>query len=665
MLQRFRLLHTFLVNTSNKSLRLQHLHKRSLLSIARARSQSRYLEFLPSKQIVERFIQIRSYSWWEDYEEENMGPIPSDVEKFTEDLIKSNTICIFSKSWCPFCKKVKEIFSSINAEYFVYELDLQENGDAIQSYLLKKTGQKTVPSVFINQQHIGGASDTEAAHAEGKLFGMIGGDKFDYDLFVLGGGSGGLACSKEAANLGAKVAVADFVTPTPIGTTWGLGGTCVNVGCIPKKLMHQAALLGEHIQDSQSYGWQATEKKHDWPTLVTAIKDHIGSLNWGYKVALRQANVKYYNSLAAIDGPNKVTLTAKNGKVETVSAKNIVLAMGGRPTYPDIPGAKECSITSDDIFSLNYNPGKTLFIGASYIALECAGFLHGFGNDVTVMVRSILLRGFDLECAAKIGDYMESHGIKFLKKFVPVKLEQLKAPTDDTAGEVKVTYQSTDGAETKEEIFNTVCFAVGRHPLTSNMGLDKIGVSLDGKGFVNVDDADATNVKDVYAIGDIGSGIQELTPVAIQAGRLLARRLFGGKSLKCDYVNVPTTVFTPLEYGSCGYSEEQATEKFGAENVEVFHQSFTPLEATIPHKEENHCFTKVVVHKADSNRIVGMHYLGPNAGEVIQGFGIAFKLGATKESLDNLIGIHPTNAEIFTTMDVTKSSGESAEASGC
>jgi len=665
MLQRSRLLHTLLVNTSNKSIRLQHLHKRSLFSIARARSQSRYPEFILSKQVVERFIQIRPYSWWDDYEEEDMGPISSDVEKFTEDLIKSNTICIFSKSWCPFCKKVKEIFSSINAEYFVYELDLQENGDAIQSYLLKKTGQKTVPSVFINQQHIGGASDTEAAHAEGKLFGMIGGDKFDYDLFVLGGGSGGLACSKEAANLGAKVAVADFVTPTPIGTTWGLGGTCVNVGCIPKKLMHQAALLGEHIQDSQSYGWQANEKKHDWQTLVTAIKDHIGSLNWGYKVALRQANVKYYNSLAAIDGPNKVTLTAKNGKVETVTAKNIVLAMGGRPTYPDIPGAKECSITSDDIFSLNYNPGKTLFIGASYIALECAGFLHGFGNDVTVMVRSILLRGFDLECAAKIGDYMESHGIKFLKKFVPVKLEQLKAPTDDTAGEVKVTYQSTDGAETKEEIFNTVCFAVGRHPLTSNMGLDKIGVSLDSKGFVNVNEADATNVKDVYAIGDIGSGIQELTPVAIQAGRLLARRLFGGKSLKCDYVNVPTTVFTPLEYGSCGYSEEQATEKFGAENVEVFHQSFTPLEATIPHKEENHCFTKVVVHKADSNRIVGMHYLGPNAGEVIQGFGIALKLGATKESLDNLIGIHPTNAEIFTTMDVTKSSGESAEASGC
>lgn len=595
---------------------------------------------------------------------DKMPPV-ENVKSFVDQLIKENNVMIFSKSYCPFCHKVKDIFKGINAPYKAYELDLEENGAAIQDALLAKTSQKTVPNVFINGKHLGGASDTEAAFKDGRLQQLMSGDEreFDYDLFVIGGGSGGLACSKEAVEFGLRVAVADFVTPTPIGTRWGLGGTCVNVGCIPKKLMHQAALLGESISDSRHYGWKVEENvSHDWEMMVQAIQDHVHSLNWGYKVQLRNKKVKYYNKYASLVDNHTLTLKDKSGNEETVTARNIVLAMGGRPTYPDIPGAKECAITSDDIFSLPYAPGRTLFIGASYISLECAGFLHGLGYDTTVMVRSIFLRGFDQDMANKVGEHMENHGVKFLKKCVPVKMEKIE---EGSPGKVKVTYKNNEGVESSD-VFDTVVFAVGRAPCTKGIGLENAGVKLNEKnGFVNTDVFDKTNVDNIYGIGDLADGKPELTPVAIQAGKLLARRLFAGGRKKCDYTSVPTTVFTPLEYGVCGLSEEDAIAQLGADNVEVYHSNFTPLEATVPHRLDNECYAKIICNLKDSERVVGVHVVGPNAGEIIQGFGIALKIGATKEHFDELIGIHPTNAEIFTTMDKTKRSGADINLTGC
>jgi len=590
-----------------------------------------------------------------------MPPI-QDANDFTDGLIKDNKVMIFSKSYCPFCKKVKEIFNTINVPYFAYELDLEANGAEIQAYLVDKTSQKTVPNVFINGKHLGGASDTESAFKDGSLQHMLSGDNtaYDYDLFVIGGGSGGLACSKEAVEFGAKVAVADFVTPTPLGTSWGIGGTCVNVGCIPKKLMHQSALLGEAINDSREYGWKVEEgTQHDWGKMVGAIQDHVRSLNWGYKVQLREKKVKYYNKLASFVDKHTLKLTDKSGNEETITARNIVLAMGGRPFYPDIPGVKECCITSDDIFSMEKAPGKTLFIGASYISLECAGFVHGLGYDTTVMVRSIFLRGFDQDMANKVGDYMAERGVKFLRKTVPTKMEKLPD------GRIQVMYKPSDGEETSD-IFDTVCLAIGRKPCTKNIGLESVDLKLNDKnGFVITDDYDQTNVSNIFAIGDLADGKPELTPAAIQAGKLLARRLYAGAKRKCDYTNVPTTVFTPLEYGMVGLSEEEAITKYGEENVEVYHSNFTPLEATVAHRLDNGCYTKVITHLKDNERIVGMHIIGPNAGEVIQGFSIALKTGATKEHLDDLIGIHPTNAEVLTTLDKTKRSGADIGVTGC
>ncbi|XP_071295748.1 thioredoxin reductase 3 isoform X2 [Agelaius tricolor] len=565
--------------------------------------------------------------------------------------------------------KVKELFRSLRVDYYALELDVTEDGASIQQVLAELTNQRTVPNVFVNGTHIGGCDATYQAYKDGSLQKLLGDNQtitepYEYDLIIIGGGSGGLACSKEAAALGKKVMVLDYVVPTPLGTSWGLGGTCVNVGCIPKKLMHQAALLGQALQDSRKYGWQYEEQvKHNWETMVEAVQNYIGSLNWGYRVSLREKSVTYLNSYGEFVEPHKIKATNRKGQVTYHTAETFVLATGERPRYLGIPGDKEFCITSDDLFSLPYCPGKTLVVGASYVALECAGFLAGLGLDVTVMVRSILLRGFDQEMAEKVGAYMETHGVKFIRKFVPVQVEQLE---QGMPGRLKVTAKSTEGSETLEEEYNTVLLAIGRDACTRNIGLQTIGVKINEKnGKVPVNDEEQTNVPYVYAIGDILDGKLELTPVAIQAGRLLAQRLYGGSSKKCDYINVPTTVFTPLEYGSCGYPEQKAIDEYGEQNLEVYHTLFWPLEWTVPGRDNNTCYAKVICNKQDNNRVIGLHVLGPNAGEVTQGFAAAIKCGLTKELLDETIGIHPTCAEVFTTMDITKSSGQDITQKGC
>ncbi|KAF1402256.1 Thioredoxin reductase 3, partial [Spheniscus humboldti] len=591
-------------------------------------------------------------------------------------LISSHRVMIFSKSYCPYCNKVKELFRSMHVEYYALELDVTADGPSIQQVLAELTNQRTVPNVFVNGTHIGGCDSTYQAYHDGSLQKLLGdsqdAEPYDYDLIIIGGGSGGLACSKEAAALGKKVMVLDYVVPTPLGTSWGLGGTCVNVGCIPKKLMHQAALLGQALQDSRKYGWQYEQQvKHNWQIMVEAIQNYIGSLNWGYRVSLREKSVTYLNSYGEFIEPHKIKATNRKGQVSYHTAETFVLATGERPRYLGIPGDKEYCITSDDLFSLPYCPGKTLVVGASYVALECAGFLAGLGLDVTVMVRSILLRGFDQEMAEKVGAYMETHGVKFIRKFVPVILSlqifiQVEQLEEGMPGRLKVTAKSTEGPEIFEEEYNTVLIAIGRDACTRNIGLETIGVKINEKnGKVPVNDEEQTNVPYVYAIGDILDGKLELTPVAIQAGKLLARRLYGGSSTKCDYINVPTTVFTPLEYGSCGLAEERAVEEYGKQNLEVYHSLFWPLEWTVPGRDNNTCYAKIICSKHDNNRVIGFHVLGPNAGEVTQGFAAAIKCGLTKELLDETIGIHPTCGEVFTTMDITKSSGQDITQRGC
>lgn len=484
---------------------------------------------------------------------------------------------------------------------------------------------------------------------------------YDYDLVVIGGGSGGLAASKEAVQNGAsKVAVLDFVKPSPAGTKWGLGGTCVNVGCIPKKLMHNAALIKEIVdKDSKAFGLTnlvASENKsqHLWSEMRENVQNHIRSLNFKYRVDLREKKVSYLNKLGQFKDTHTLSVTDKKGMVSEITAARFLIAVGGRPTSLDCEGG-DLAISSDDIFAMEKSPGKTLCVGASYISLECAGFLAGLGYDTTVAVRSILLRGFDRECANKIRVYMEEHGVAFKDKVVPKKLEKIDGD------KIKVTFSD----DTSDE-YDTVLAAIGRSADTTKLGLENVNIQTNNKNGKIPTILEQTTTPNIYAIGDVMENCPELTPVAIQAGQFLSRRLFGGSKEPMDYKNICTTVFTPLEYSTVGYSEDEAIEKFGKETIEVYHKTFKPLEWSLSEgRGLSEGFTKIIVDKTNDNKILGIHFLGPSAGEVMQGYGTAVKKGITFQDLADTVGIHPTSAEEIVTLSVTKSSGKSAAAGGC
>ncbi|NXI71406.1 TRXR2 reductase, partial [Anseranas semipalmata] len=490
--------------------------------------------------------------------------------------------------------------------------------------------------------------------------------KNEYDLLVIGGGSGGLACAKEAAQFGRKVAVLDYVEPSPQGTKWGLGGTCVNVGCIPKKLMHQAALLGTALKDAQHYGWNiAHPVHHTWSVMAQAVQNYVKSLNWGHRVQLQDKKVKYFNMKGSFSDPHTIRGLTKGGKETILTAEKIVIATGGRPKYPThIAGALEYGITSDDLFWLKESPGKTntklpVFV-FYHVSLECAGFLTGIGLDTTVIMRTIPLRGFDQQMASLVTEYMESYGTRFLKKCIPTKVEKLES------NRLQVTWKNTDSGAEETDSFDTVMWAVGRAPDIETLNLETVGVQTNSEtGKIIVDASEATSVPHIYAVGDITEGRPELTPTAIAAGKLLARRLFGQSSELMDYDNVPTTVFTPLEYGCVGMSEEKAVQCYGADNIEVYHAYYKPLEFTVAERDATQCYMKMVCSREREQRILGLHFIGPNAGEVIQGFALGIKCGATYPQLMKTIGIHPTCAEEITKLHITKRSGLDATVTGC
>ncbi|KAJ8606869.1 hypothetical protein CTAYLR_010260 [Chrysophaeum taylorii] len=480
---------------------------------------------------------------------------------------------------------------------------------------------------------------------------------FEYDVVVIGGGSGGLACSQECARLGAKVAVVDFVKPSPAGSRWGLGGTCVNVGCIPKKLMHASALAGEAMRDdAAAFGWDVARRDVvDWGALRTSVQNHIKGLNFEYRVALREAGIDYLNRLAAFEDAHALEVRNAKGETSTITAARFVVAVGGRPSALPCEGA-EHAVDSDDIFSSKKPPGRTLCVGGGYVALECAGFLAGLGYPVTCMVRSVALRGFDRECVSKITDDAGRRGIAFQTGRVPTKIEKV--------GDVlRVTDSTGDTAE-----YDTVLAAVGRRADAEGLRLENVpgaSESLDARTG-KLKDEQLPGAPHVYAIGDVLEGRPELTPVAIEAGRRLARRLFGGGvDEPVDYDYVPTTVFTPLEFGTVGLTEDQARAECA--DLEVYVSEFAPLEHALSEARAaraDRAFAKLLVDKADGT-VLGFHYLGPNAGEVTQGFAVAMRCGATYDDFISTIGIHPTNAEEFCDLTITKASGLSPAKAGC
>ena len=442
----------------------------------------------------------------------------------------------------------------------------------------------------------------------------------DFDFLVIGGGSGGVRASRVAASLGARVAVVESAQ---------LGGTCVNVGCIPKKLLSHAAHFSQLAEEAKGFGWQLGKPQFDWPTLIANKDREITRLNGVYAKMLAGAGVSVIQGRATLSGPNSVLV---NG--QTLNARHILIATGGTPSLPDIPGV-EHAISSNEAFHLKELPRRVVVVGGGYIAVEFASIFHGLGAETTLLHRSQqLLRGFDADLGLHLAQEMARQGVAIRWS------EEIQAIEKQADG---LHLQLKSG---EQLVVDCVMYATGRVPLTAGLGLEAAGVKTNDKGAIEVDSHFTTHVPSIHAVGDVIDRMA-LTPVALAEGTVVAHHLFGhgGKSAP-DYELVPTAVFSHPQVGTVGLSEEAARQRFGA--VQIFQSSFRPLSNRMGGEPEN-VFLKLIVSKADQ-RVRGVHMVGEGAGELMQGFAVALQCGATKPQFDATIGIHPTVAEELVTM---------------
>ena len=421
-----------------------------------------------------------------------------------------------------------------------------------------------------------------------------------------------------SAGYGARVAIAE---------DGRFGGTCVNVGCIPKKLFSYAAHFREDFEIARGYGWTVGEARFDWPTLLRNKDREIARLNAVYESVLVKAGVQIHRSRATVKGPHEVEI---DGRVKT--AKHILVATGSWPVLPPLPGI-EHAITSNEAFALERLPRRAIVVGAGYIALEFASIFQGLGVETTLTYRGKrLLRGFDVEIGTRIAEEMAAKGVAICLGCEPAAIRKKQ----------DIEIEFTDGSLRHTDL---VMFATGRRPNTGKLGLEHAGVKLAADGAVMVNAYSASSVPSIHAVGDVTNRIN-LTPVATAEAMWLARTLFRGEPTSVDHDNVPTAVFANPNIAIVGLSEEKARERHG--EVDIYKASFRGLKLTMTDKAER-TFMKLVVERA-SQRVVGAHMIGPDAGEVIQGIAIAVKLGATKQQFDQTIGIHPTGAEEFVTL---------------
>jgi glutathione reductase (NADPH) len=451
---------------------------------------------------------------------------------------------------------------------------------------------------------------------------------YDFDLFVIGGGSGGVRAARMSAARGARVAVAEVAA---------MGGTCVNVGCIPKKLYSYAAHFAESFEESHGFGWHGEAPTFDWAVLKKNRATEISRLNGIYNGLLEGSGVTVIRGWARLTDGHTVEIDGRK-----YTAKNIIVATGGTPTVPAVPG-REHVVTSDQMFDLEPFPKRLLVVGGGYIACEFASIFNGLGADVTLVHRGEkLLTGFDEDVRNFIATEMAKTGVN-------LQLGEQVQSIEKTADGLKVELKGLGGHAGATFMADSVLFATGRVPNTSGLGLDAAGVELDAKGAIVVDAHYQTSVPSIYALGDVTARLQ-LTPVALGEAMFVVDQLFGpaaGKKPRgMSYDFVPTAVFTHPNIGTVGYSEAEAREKF--DRVLVFRADFKALKHTLSGSSER-TLMKLLVDEA-SDRVVGLHMVGADAGEIVQGFAVAMKAGATKAVFDSTIGIHPTMAEEFVTM---------------
>jgi len=443
--------------------------------------------------------------------------------------------------------------------------------------------------------------------------------EYDFDFYVIGAGSGGVRCARMSASYGARVGVAEERY---------LGGTCVNVGCVPKKLFSYGSHFSGDFEDAAAYGWNVGAMTLDWKRLIENKNQEILRLNGIYRRILESNNVTIHEARATLKDAHTLDVGG-----QTITADKILVATGGWPCVPDFPG-KEHVITSNEAFFLEDLPRRCIIVGGGYIAVEFAGILHGYGSHLTQLYRGdLFLRGFDSDLRSHLAREMKKQGIDLRFNANIARIEK--------AGDVLVATLE-DGATLEAE---AVMYATGRVPNTRTIGLEKIGVEMKRDGAIVVDDHFRTSVPNIYALGDVIDRYQ-LTPVAISEAMVLSSNLFDGKDYSMDYADIPTAVFSHPNIGTVGLPEEVAREQFG--EVDIYRSIFKPMKHTLTGRDEQ-ILMKLVVDKA-SDRVIGCHMVGPDAGELIQGMGVALKAGATKAQFDATVGIHPTAAEEFVTM---------------
>ncbi|WP_053157487.1 glutathione-disulfide reductase [Pseudomonas sp. Pf153] len=444
---------------------------------------------------------------------------------------------------------------------------------------------------------------------------------YDFDLYVIGAGSGGVRAARFASGFGARVAVAE---------SRYLGGTCVNVGCVPKKLLVYGAHYAEDFEQASAYGWSAGEASFDWATLIANKNREINRLNGIYRNLLVNSGVTLHEGHAKVTGPHEVEI---NGQRHT--AEHILIATGGWPVIPDIPG-REHAISSNEAFFLKELPKRVLVVGGGYIAVEFAGIFHGMGAQTSLLYRGeLFLRGFDGAVRKHLAEELTRRGLELQFN---ADIQRIDKQAD---GSLQVTLK--DG-----RILFTDCvfYATGRRPMLDNLGLENTAVTLDEKGFVQVNEKYETQESSILAIGDVIGRVQ-LTPVALAEGMAVARRLYKPEQYRLvDYRMIPTAVFSLPNIGTVGLTEEQAREE-GYE-VQIFESRFRPMKLSLTDCQERTLMKLVVDARTD--KVLGCHMVGPDAGEIVQGLAIALKAGATKRDFDETIGVHPTAAEEFVTM---------------
>lgn len=451
-----------------------------------------------------------------------------------------------------------------------------------------------------------------------------------YDYIAIGGGSGGIASINRAASYGKKCAIIEAKH---------LGGTCVNVGCVPKKVMFYGAQVAEAITKyAPDYGFDVTLNNFNFAKLVENRQAYIGRIHTSYNNVLARNNVDVLNGFAKFVDAKTIEVSYADGKKEQVSADHILIATGGRPSRPKIPGA-EYGIDSDGVFALTELPKRIAVVGAGYIAVELAGVVNSLGAETHLFVRQQTpIRSFDPLVIDTLVEVMEQDGIQLHKQAIP---QEIIKNTDNS-----LTIKLEDG---RTQNVDCLIWAIGREPATDVINLASTGVVTNERGFIKVDKYQNTNVEGIYAVGDIIEGGIELTPVAVAAGRRLSERLFNNKPNEhLDYNLVPTVVFSHPTIGTVGLTEPKAIEQYGAENVKVYTSSFTPMYSAVTSHRQPCRMKLVCVGKEE--KIVGLHGIGFGVDEMIQGFAVAIKMGATKADFDNTVAIHPTGSEEFVTM---------------